>query len=201
MKYKILVVIGSLVMIALIINIAQKVRINEVEQSISKASKKDDRAHKIEVYTEENNPIDEYFNKHNLVEVNKFTEFRAGSMYKVFWQEELNHAYDALIEKANKSIKADIIESKVKFLDYAENEADITVMVKNSDAFGDETGQYGEIVHYGNVAGHTRNERLAELYKKRTIEIYNYFEYLGIQTDFIFDEKNINGEDAELFKK
>ncbi|GAE90366.1 hypothetical protein [Acetivibrio straminisolvens] len=96
------------------------------------------------------------------------------------------NAYDILIKAGHDNIKDSVKESWSKFPQYAESEADVGVDVYASDVFGNEMGKHGETITYGTIASFQRNATLSRLYKKRTIEIFEYFTDLGIEVEFVF---------------
>lgn len=146
------------------------------------------------------NPIDDFFNNHKLSDSSYFSIRRAEYLYMELWKAEMEHAYDELIKMGHIEIKNSINESRTKFIEFAENEAGVSMGVNVSDAFGDELGNYNETIHYGTNAQIVYNETLARFYKKRTIEIFEYFDHLGKKIDFVFTEKNISDDLLDIFQ-
>jgi|GEM_PF-6607257 len=141
------------------------------------------------VNIEAENPIDDYFfNEHFPNQGGSAIEYRMGAAnYKNAWAAEMNHAYDRLEDRAHADMKLRIRESKSLFTAFAENEIYLG-MAPLSDAYGNEIGEYGESIHYGTGAPGMGSEVAAALYKKRTLEIFEYLSYISEPISFIFDK-------------
>lgn len=149
----------------------------------------------------QNNPIDNFFNSHKLVSYSDLSMAKAGLLGRNLWKAEMDHAYDVLVNAASKDIKEELRSSQKIIDEYAESEAGISCAVNGSDAFDNENGTPPDKVTYGTIHGVLWNDKIEQIYKNRTTDLYKYCNSVGIKIGFVFDENSLSTDDLSLFAK
>lgn len=106
---------------------------------------------------------------------------------------------DILCNVAHPDLRNIIEQSRYSIINYAENEADVSAAVIASNAFGDESGKLSDHIYYGTISREIRSGTMADSFKQRTIELYKYFDGLGIKVNFLFSKQSFSKDDLELF--
>ncbi len=147
------------------------------------------------------NPIDKFFDSQTF-DLSTVGMIRTASFYYECWQKEFNNAYKILLKIGDNDIGNTILKSKNSFINYAENEANLSAYISFSDAFGLETGEavpFHEI-NYGSAFGFGHSDTKGKIYKSQVVRILNYFELLGVKYKFVFRESKTDSEGNEIFK-
>ncbi|WP_313585057.1 hypothetical protein [Lacrimispora sp.] len=143
---------------------------------------------------ERNNPIDAFFDTFEWEGRGSTLEMRTyANMYREAWYEEMVYAYNLLYESANPYLETprlEIIHSRDNFIEYVKNESQVYAYFENSNAFGDEfNGEHTKSISTGTIFPATASIIASELYKKKTLEIYeklNSLKNLDTDIKFIF---------------
>lgn len=145
----------------------------------------------------DNNPIDKLFIENisgTTTDMRIYT-----NLYKELWENEMNSAYEKLMDKGHANIRDYIIESNNSYIEYAENRAEVVAAILASSAFEDEYKNDSNI-HYGTFSLVIRNIELAKSYKTMTLEIFNYFDNIGIEPVYVFNKSNLSESDLEILE-
>lgn len=155
----------------------------------------------IKISRNNDNPIDEFFDSHEIISYANLAFRHHAALYMHSWEQEIDHAYDVLSELGHISIRNDIIESNDLIKEYAEKERLISMAVNASDVFGDELGRVedSESVYYGTIAPLIGSIEKAEIFKEQTLKIHEYIKDIGEEIEYVFDGTALIEDNKELF--
>ena len=136
------------------------------------------------------NPIDDYFMDWGAGTVTGSEVLICAHAEAEAWKTEMLHFFDLLLAYAHPTISdpADqIAKSRDALLAYAESAGQVEAYVWFTDAFGDETDQYGETIGAGNGYPYAFYPRQAEIFRSQALHLYGLLDAIGITPDLIFD--------------
>lgn len=138
-----------------------------------------------------NNPIDEFFNKQAMNAYTTSAMSSSAYLYKEAWYNELVHVYSMLNDKAHDELKPTIDQSLASIIENASCDGMIYSAVNASDAFGDEFGNISENITFGTISRSLKSMETAEILKNQTIKIQNYLIDKGENVEFIFNGNHL----------
>jgi len=177
-----------------------KSQISTMQSSMQKPIQKN-KYEETEVDYSKVNPIDKFFDSQTF-DSSTLGMIRTASFYYECWQKEFNNVYKILLKTGDNDIGDIILKSKNSFINYAENEANLSAYISFSDAFGLETGEavpFHEI-NYGSAFGFGHSDTKGQIYKSQVVRLLDYLRYLGVKYKFVFKESKTDSDGNNIFK-
>jgi len=137
------------------------------------------------------NPIDLYFtylpSSITASPVTSSMVIRA-STEAAAWKSEMDHCYAMLENRAHGPARDYLLKEQKAYVDYASNSAEVDGLIAFSDAFVAEGKGEATGLSIGTDAGVESESQISDLYKEKTLSLFDRLSRIGVKPRFIFDK-------------